>query len=137
MKFHVKRLRTSKLELPRLKRIGAELSFGWEALGTKSSPSPVGAYQRSRWTDWVVHVKWSAGSEGRLSIWKDGQPVPGFYNKQGKNTYSSSYGNYMKIGIYKWAWSQGKPSDVTERHMYYDALRIADSSGSYSAVAPR
>jgi hypothetical protein len=82
-------------------------------------------------------VNWSAGGDGRLSIWKDGQPVPGFTNKQGKNTYNSTYGNYMKIGIYKWAWSQGKPSDTTERHMYHDALRIADGSGSYAAVAPR
>jgi Polysaccharide lyase len=111
------------------------ISQNWE--GPYYKDTPVGAYQRSRWTDWVVHVKWSAGSDGRLSIWKDGQRVPGFYNKQGKNTYSSTYGNYMKIGIYKWAWSQGKPSDVTERHMYYDALKIADGSGSYAAVAPR
>ena len=111
------------------------ISQNWE--GPYYKDTPVGAYQRSRWTDWVVHVKWSAGSDGRLSIWKDGQPVPGFYNKQGKNTYNSTYGNYMKIGIYKWAWSQGKPSDVTERHMYHDTLRIADGSGSYAAVAPR
>jgi len=112
-----------------------EISQNWE--GPYFSNTPIGDYQRSRWTDWVVHVKWSAGSDGRLSIWKDGQPVPGFYNKQGKNTYNSTYGNYMKIGIYKWAWSQNKPSDVTKRHMYYDALRIADGSGSYAAVAPR
>lgn len=59
------------------------------------------------------------------------------YNKQSKNTYNSTYGNYMKIGIYKWAWSQNLPSDVTKRHMYYDALRIADGSGSYATVAPR
>ena len=112
-----------------------EISQNWE--GPYYSNTPVGEYQRSRWTDWVMHVKWSAGSDGVLSIWKDGRPVPGFYNKQGKNTYNSTYGNYMKIGIYKWAWSQNKPSDVTKRHMYYDALRIADGRGSYSAVAPR
>jgi len=113
-----------------------EISQNWE--GPHYSDTPIGPYQRSRWTDWVVHVKWSAGSAGRLTIWKDGQPVPGFNNKQGKNTYNDpQHGNYMKFGIYKWAWSQNKPSDVVERHMYYDALRIADQRGSYDAVKPR
>lgn len=112
-----------------------EISQNWE--GPHYSNTPVGEYRRSRWTDWVVHVKWSAGGDGALSIWKDGRPVPGFSNKRGKNTYNSAYGNYMKIGIYKWAWSQNRPSDVDKRHMYYDALRIADGRGSYAAVAPR
>jgi hypothetical protein len=115
------------------------ISQNWE--GPHYSNTPIGSYQKSTWTDWVVHVKWSAGSDGLLTIWKNGQPVPGFNNKQGKNTYSDTqHGNYMKIGIYKWPWNPnwtGVQSDVDERRMYYDELRMADQRGSYDAVKPR
>jgi hypothetical protein len=110
-----------------------EISQNWEGY---EQQTVVGTYQTGRWTDWVFHVKWSAGADGVVQIWKDGQPVAGFGNRIGKNTYQSSYGNYMKIGIYKWDWSQGNPSDTVRRVMYHDELRVADGSGSYEAVAP-
>lgn len=113
-----------------------EISQNWE--GPYFSSTPIGAYETGKWTDWVLHVKWSAGEAGILDIWKDGKPVPGFFNKRGKNTHDDKeHGNYMKIGIYKWPWSQKKPSDTTRRVMYFDELRIADERGSYEAVAPR
>lgn len=117
-----------------------EISQNWE--GPFYSNTPVGAYQTGRWTDWVVHVKWSAGADGLLEIWRDGKPVPGFFGKRGKNTHDDPrHGNYMKIGIYKWDWSQGKPSDTTQRVMYYDELRIAAGPNRYKHVrvpcAPR
>jgi hypothetical protein len=112
-----------------------EISQNWE--GPFYSSTPVGAYQTGRWTDWVVHVKWSAGEGGVLNIWKDGKPVPGFFQKQGKNTHlDPRHGNYMKIGIYKWDWSQGKPSSTTRRIMYYDELRIAAGPNRYKQVIP-
>jgi hypothetical protein len=110
-----------------------EISQNWE--GPHYSDTPVGAYETGRWTDWVVHVKWSAGNAGVLDIWKNAQPVPGFSQKLGKNTYNDpNRGNYLKFGIYKWDWSQNNPSDTTKRVMFYDELRIADQRGSYQAV---
>jgi len=112
-----------------------EISQNWEGY---QADTPVGAYATGCWTDFVVHLKWSAGADGVLDIYKDGVPVPGFYHKHGKNTYDDPrQGNYMKVGIYKWAWSQHRPSDTSRRVMYFDALRVADEHGSYGAVAPR
>jgi Polysaccharide lyase len=111
-----------------------EISQNWESY---QHQTVVGAYQTGLWTDWVFHVKWSSGDDGLVQIWKDGRPVTDFANKAGKNTYHDpNHGNYMKIGIYKWDWSQGRPSDTTRRVMYHDELRVADASGGYATVAP-
>ncbi|GAB3440503.1 hypothetical protein GCM10027436_23920 [Actinophytocola sediminis] len=109
-----------------------QISQNWE---NTARDTRLGAYQRGRWTDWVVHVRWSSGSDGVLRIWKDGVPVPGFENRTGRNSYSDPR-TYLKIGIYKWPWAQGQQSDTTNRVMYHDELRIADASGSYDQVAP-
>jgi hypothetical protein len=62
--------------------------------------------------------------------------VPGFFKKKGKNTHSDPlHGNYLKIGIYKWDWSNGT-SDTDSRVMFHDELRITDARGTYEAVAP-
>jgi hypothetical protein len=116
-----------------------------------------------KWTDWVVHVKWSADpTKGVLEIWKNGNQLTlGAHGEKafrGQNKFNDGRGNYMKFGIYKWDWTKcedagipanapecrGKrpppphlgPSDATQRTIYYDELRIADQRGSYNAVAP-
>lgn len=106
------------------------------------------------WTDWVVHVKWSAGADGLVEIWKNGVPVPGFNPKNGKSTFSNSTRHYMKIGIYKWQWNRAAPPQLlppgsgpcgapgpdpsasVRRAMYHDEVRIVDGRGSRAVVAP-
>jgi hypothetical protein len=100
--------------------------------------TPIGAYQTGRWTDWVVHVKWSTGNNGLLQVWKDGSPVPGFENKIGRNDDFGDqiHGNYILLGIYKWPWRGNRATDSKNRVLYTDELRITDGSGSYAVVAP-
>ncbi|MBC7791529.1 MAG: heparin lyase I family protein [Anaerolineae bacterium] len=94
-----------------------------------------GAFSRGRWTDWVVHVKWSYGADGLLEIWKDGQRV---VSRTGPNTYNDRRPLYFMAGIYKWMWSNpGGVWSQPTRVAYFDDLRIAGSVGSYAAVAPR
>jgi Polysaccharide lyase len=119
------------------------ISQNWQNTHTPGdwtfSTTPIGAYETGRWIDWVVHVKWSTGSDGVLDIWKDGRAVTGFYGKYGRTDDFGDqvHGNYVVLGIYKWPWSQGKPSDTTRRVMYVDEVRTADARGSYEAVKPR
>lgn len=87
----------------------------------------VGAYRTGRWTDWLVHVKWSTGAAGVVQLWRDGKPVPGFADRRGPNTYRSDHGVYLKVGIYKWDWSQKNPTDTSRRFLYLDELRIAQT----------
>jgi hypothetical protein len=113
----------------------------WEILGAGDGGGDgrqtiVGAYRTGRWTDWLVHAKWSAGSDGVLQVWQDGKPVRGYADRRGPNTYSGPKGNYLKVGIYKWDWSQKRPSDTTSRVMYLDELRIATTRAGVSIPEP-
>jgi hypothetical protein len=104
---------------------------------------PAGPCTLGSWTDWVVHVRWAGSDDpaaGLLQVWKNGQPVPGFTAKQGRTAEDPIQGNrytYMKIGIYKWDWFYGNPSNTTTRVMFHDEVKIAEGSGSYNEVAPQ
>jgi hypothetical protein len=121
----------------------------WSNVGSNNTiDQSVGRYARGQWTDWVVHVRWSAGADGLLEIWKNDQPVPGFGHKTGRNTFANSSRHYMKIGIYKWQWNDAAPpatgcpppgpdnSNQTRRVMYHDEVRIVDGRGKYTDVEP-
>lgn len=115
-----------------------ETRFGYGAQGAASittlvtSSTPI---TRGVWTDWVVHAKWSGGSDGVLQIWKNGIQI---VNRTGPTAYSDWPPNpYPKWGIYKWSWS-GTRSIVSTRSLNIDAVRVADGAqGSYAVVAPR
>jgi hypothetical protein len=104
------------------------------------SDTPIGPYETGRWTDWVFHVIWSTSSNGRLEVWKDGSAVKGYESKDNPRRTDDfgdqQHGNYLVLGIYKWPWRGHKATDTTNRVLYTDELRIADSSGSYAVVAP-
>jgi|tagenome__1003787_1003787.scaffolds.fasta_scaffold20781802_1 hypothetical protein len=116
--------------------------------GNNTIEHSAGPFARREWTDWVVHVRWSAASDGLLEIWRNGQRVPGFAPKRGRNTFSNSSRHYMKIGIYKWQWNDAAPvapgcpkpgpdhSMQSRRVMYHDEVRIVDARGTYATVAP-
>ena len=118
----------------------------------------VGVCALGAWTDWVVHIKWSADStgpgRGLLEIWQNGKPVAGFNPKYGRNTFTNSTRHYLKIGIYKWQWNRAAPpqllppgsgpcpvpgndpSTSTRRVMYHDEVRIVDGRGTRATVTP-
>ena len=109
------------------------------------SNTKVGASETGRWTDWVFHVKWSTGTDGVLQIWKDGEPVKeeapcdgpcdDYTYKVGRNddVGDSIHGNYMKIGIYKFAW-KSEETATNKSVMFYDDLHIADARATRQSV---
>lgn len=85
-------------------------------------------FEKERWTDWVVHVRWSAESKGFWTIWKDGVEV---VNERDIVTqYPESLGPYAKFGQYH------SVGEVLQNVVYFDEYRVAGSDGSYAAVAP-
>jgi len=100
--------------------------------GTKTYD--LGPYERDRWTDWVVHVKWSYQPDGILQIWKDGQKV---IDQAGPNAFNDAKGPYFKMGLYK-GWRDPKtPGDaVSKRVLYHDEFRMGGAEASYEDVAP-
>ncbi len=94
-----------------------------------------GTLDTGRWTDWVVHTKWSYGPDGLLEIWKDGTKI---VSESGPNTYNDIRPLYFMVGLYKWMWDD--PTQVwtqPTRTAFFDEIRIVGAGGSYAAVAPR
>jgi len=93
-----------------------------------------GSYEREKWTDWVFHIKWSHKDDGLIEAWKDGTRI---VNKRGPNTYNDLLVPYLKVGIYKYPWKNNKPpSNVSNRAIYFDEIRIGNASTSYEDITP-
>ncbi|HRJ11071.1 MAG TPA: polysaccharide lyase [Prosthecobacter sp.] len=85
-------------------------------------------FEKDRWTDWVVHVRWSAERKGFWTIWKDGVEV---VNERDIVTqYPETLGPYAKFGQYH------SVGEVPQNVVYFDEYRVAGPDGSYAAVAP-
>jgi hypothetical protein len=93
-----------------------------------------GPIEKNRWNDWVIHVKWSYGSDGLLEIWKDGAKV---VNKNGPNCSNDDLGPYIKIGVYNPFWRERSGATAEDkRTIHYDSVRVGDETASYDTVAP-
>lgn len=85
-------------------------------------------FEKDRWTDWVVHARWSAERKGFWTIWKDGVEV---VNERDIITqYPEALGPYAKFGQYH------SVGEVPQNVVYFDEYRVAGPDGSYAAVAP-
>ncbi len=106
----------------------------WKIVQYGNVSADIGEYKREKWTDFVFHVKWSLNSDGLIEVWQDGKKV---FTKSGPNSYPGyNTGNYMKVGIYKWGWAKGYPSNTTVRVIYADDVRIGNENATYQDVAP-
>jgi hypothetical protein len=96
----------------------------------------LGWYDKTVWTNWVFHIKFAWDSTGLIEVWKNGKLV---LTVNGPNAFNDIQGNYLKVGIYKWAWDpqyfDGK-STCKQREIFIDALRIGNENASYNAVTP-
>ena len=118
-----------------------KVNWRWDARKVTPKDNPpasefhdLGPYDRGRWTDWVVHVRWSWGDEGVLEIWKDGQRV---FEHRGPNAYNDDRGPYLKIGIYKWLYKQAPDkATTTERVLFMDEVRVGGPDAGYKDVSP-
>ena len=100
--------------------------------GTKTYD--LGPYERERWTDWVVHVKWSFKADGILQVWRNGRKV---IDQTGPNAFNDAKGPYFKMGLYKGWRDAKKPGDaVSKRILYHDEFRMGGAEASYEDVAP-
>jgi Polysaccharide lyase len=94
----------------------------------------LGPYRKGVWTDWVIHIKWSYGSDGLLKVWKDGATV---IDVDGPNAFNDEHGPFFKMGLYKGWRDPDRPSDaVSRRTLYHDEFRMGGSDAGYADVAP-
>lgn len=96
----------------------------------------IGTVNFNQWTDFVFHIRfdYNPSGDGLIELWKNGAQV---LQWAGPNSYNETNYPYFKFGIYKPGWKDGTFSPgIPRRKFYYDEVRIANSGGNYSSVAP-
>jgi len=83
----------------------------------------LGGVAKSRWTDFVFHIKWSTGSDGVREVWRDGVLVARYTGP----TMGTNSAFEHRMGIY-----EGTAVDHT-RTLYVDNHRVGTS---FTAVDP-
>jgi hypothetical protein len=92
----------------------------------------LGAVNKGKWTDFVVHARWSYKGDGFLEVWKDDSLV---FTKKGPTAYNDKLYPYFKAGPYKWDFTESKiAADV--RVLYVDEVRIGSEKATYFDVWP-
>lgn len=94
----------------------------------------IGPVVTGKWVDWVFHVKWSDQSDGLLEVFMDGVKV---YTYTGITMETLPEGNYVKLGIYFWPFTN-RPgsSNQTEIITYIDEYREGNEKASFNDVNP-
>lgn len=105
------------------------LEARWDARAVTPAEGPqgkavlgLGPLARGRWTDWVVHVRWSLGRRGLLEVWRDGER---WASRRGPVGYNDRRQTYFKTGIYK------SRSTVTRRVLFVDEVRFSRRRPSF------
>jgi hypothetical protein len=76
------------------------------------------------WVHWTLHYRPDPnGINAITELEKDGASVASFNGVA--NAFPNDNRAYLKIGIYKWWW-QSRPSDATERIMYFGDVSISE-----------
>jgi len=94
----------------------------------------IGAVVTGKWVDWVFHVIWSDKSDGLLEVFMDGKKV---YTYNGITMETLPEGNYVKLGIYFWPFTN-RPgsSNQTEIITYIDEYREGNENATFADVNP-
>lgn len=95
-----------------------------------------GTVEAGKWTDWVIHAKWSKSDDGEIQIWKDGTLV---WDVKGQNCYSDlavERTPYLKTGIYR---PTRKGSETSEDPTVVEVsdVKIGGPDATYEMVAPK
>jgi hypothetical protein len=103
--------------------------------GVSRSITPV---VTNKWYGMVFHYRFSKTSTGYIEAWRDGVKL---FRVDGANTPSLDNCNqpvrtpWLKLGIYKWNWKDGRPpTDTSVRQVYGDNFKIARGSDGYDLV---
>ncbi|MES2266938.1 MAG: polysaccharide lyase [Bacteroidota bacterium] len=105
-----------------------------DASNTSIDYLDLGPVAHDQWNDWVFHIKWGYKS-GTIQVWKNGKLI---LERIGKPIgYNDFLSPYLKLGIYKWEWSNAKTLSTSKERTYYlDDVRVGNNLAKYEDVAP-
>jgi hypothetical protein len=105
-----------------------------DASNTSTDYLDLGPVVHNQWNDWVFHIKWGYNS-GTIQVWNNGKLI---IERVGKPIgYNDILYPYLKLGIYKWEWSDAKTKSTSKERSYYlDEVRIGNGAAKYEDVSP-
>lgn len=91
------------------------------------STHDLGSYigDKGTWVDWKFHIKWGwlKSQNPILEVYKNNKKVLDCNGLP--NTTNDDMGVYMKLGIYKWDWTERKTASIiNKRVVYYDEVIV-------------
>lgn len=93
----------------------------------------MGMIKRDVWQYYVIHVRHSAGFDGLIEIWRDGEQL---IRHVGPNMYDTGSGKFhapnWKLGVYKSSWNGASVTKASKRVLYFDDIKIGDEHASFS-----
>lgn len=95
----------------------------------------LGSYEndKGKFINWKFHVKWGWLDQQHpfLEVYKDDEEI---LRADGPNTTNDKVGVLMKLGIYKWDWSQTNDTSIlTRRVIYYDNVKIERNLSQFAS----
>jgi len=81
----------------------------------------------SGWHDFVFKVHWSYNDDGEVTVWhkqNDDENYAEVLAKQGANMQNDLNPGFIKWGIYKPSWNGESTTNVSERIVYHDNIKI-------------
>ena len=91
----------------------------------------LGKVPKNRWVSFVFHIKFDPFGDGVVEMWQDGKSV--LSERNVRIGYNDELAPYFKYGFYKYS---NRQSDHDNRVIFFDEVRVGDSSASYSDVMP-
>ncbi len=97
----------------------------------------LGTIEKDRWHTYVYHIIHSAGSDGLIEIWKDGQKL---VTRKGASMYALTGDFHLpnwKMGIYKSDWNGTKTTSTNLRVLYFDDIKYGKATATYDEMLPK
>jgi hypothetical protein len=92
----------------------------------------LGPVTTGAWHQFTFHVLHSHNPDGLVELWHNGRKV---LEHKGGNSYNDVKLPFWKVGLYKWAWNGSGKTDVSQRVLFFDNIRIGNASATLQEMS--
>lgn len=96
----------------------------------------LGVIEKNIWHPYVMKIKHSSSTDGRIEIWRNGKKI---LDRTGKNMYPVTgevTNPNWKLGVYKSGWNSTSTTDTDRRILFFDDIKMGNENCSYREIKP-